>query len=297
MRYVLLPVLVPVLLLNNSMVFSAGQKETVVRILFTNNSNGKLENCHCRNDHTAGLAERVGFIRTYREKHSDILLLDSGGYLGLSDEERKGPVVFRLMDIMGYDAWGIGDQELYGSFKRFMSLFGKYTDRIINASLVDDKGKTVFKAYQIFTIGDVRIGVTGLFSTETFKFFPDRSRDFAFENPDVILERLLPVLRKSCDYVVVLSQMGKNEDVALAEKWQDIDLIIGGHSQTLLDSAMDVSGCRIVQAGKGGGRVGEIVLTFDRSGKLKNFTYKLIELDETYTIPDDILPLVKQPSQ
>ena len=86
--------------------------------------------------------------------------------------------------------------------------------------------------------------------------------------------------------------MGKNNDVATAEKYPDIDLIIGGHSQTLLEEAIDVSGCRIVQAGKGGGRVGEIILTFDEEKVLKNFTYGLIEMDENYPIPENIKPII-----
>ena len=288
-----MPVLVPAVLLNAGITFTA-QEESTVRILFTNNSNGKLENCHCRNDSTGGLAERVGFIRKYREKHPDFLLLDSGGYLGLSDVERKGPKVFELMGIMGYDAWGIGDQELYKGFRRFMESFGDQTGRLINASLVDSIGKPVFKPYQIFEIGDIRIGVIGVFSAETFRFFPDESRDFMFENPDAVLDRLAPEVKKSADFIVLLSQMGRIEDVKLAGRRKDIDLIIGGHSQTLLNEALSVSGCRIVQAGKGGGRVGEIILTFDVQKKqLLDFTYKLIELDVSYPIPEDIKPLIK----
>ena len=286
-------VLAPVVLLNTGVACHA-QKVTTVRILFTNNSNGKLENCHCRNDSTGGLAERVGFVRKYREQHPEFLLLDSGGYLGLSDVERKGPKVFELMGIMGYDAWGIGDQELYKGFRRFMESFGDQTGRLINASLVDSIGKPVFKPYQIFEIGDIRIGVIGVFSAETFRFFPDESRDFTFENPDAVLDRLAPEVKKSADFIVLLSQMGRIEDVKLAGRRKDIDLIIGGHSQTLLNEAQSVSGCKIVQAGKGGGRVGEIILTFDVQKKqLLDFTYKLIELDESYPIPEDIKPLIK----
>lgn len=288
-----MPVLVPAVLLNAGITFTA-QEESTVRILFTNNSNGKLENCHCRNDSTGGLAERVGFIRKYREKYPEFLLLDSGGYLGLYDVERKGPMVFKLMGIMGYDAWGIGDQELYRGFGRFMELFGDPTGRLISASLVDCDGKPVFKPYQLFEIGDIRIGVIGIFSAETFRFFPDEGRDFTFESPDAVLDRLVPEVKKSADFIVLLSQMGKKEDVELAERRNDIDLIIGGHSQTLLNEALNVSGCRIVQAGKGGGRVGEILLTFDvQKKRLRDFKYSLIELDESYSIPEDIKPLLK----
>ena len=288
--------LIPAVLLNSGICFTEDETGTV-RILFTNNSNGKLENCHCRNDHTGGMGERVGFIRTYRKKYPDFLLFDSGGYLGLSNVRRKGPAAFKLMSIMKYDALSIGDQELYGSLKQFMSMFGGYSGLMTNASLVDNDGKPVFEPYRIFTVGEIKIGVIGILSAETFRFFPDSSRDFAFEDPDVILDRLVPELRKSCDYIILLSQMGKNEDVKLAERRDDIDLIIGGHSQTLLKEALEISGCRIVQAGKGGGRLGEIVLHFGQKGeKLKNFEYKLIELGESYKIPEDIKPLIKAAS-
>ena len=288
--------LIPTILLNNGISFTQYDTE-IVRILFTNNSNGKLENCQCRNDHTGGLGERVGFIRTYRKKYPDFLLMDSGGYLGLSNVRRKGPATFKLMKIMKYDALSIGDQELYGSLKQFMNMFGGYSELMTNASLVDSDGKPVFEPYRIFTVGDINIGVIGILSTETFRFFPDSSRDFAFEDPDVTLDRLVPELKKSCDYIILLSQMGKNEDVKLAKRRNDIDLIIGGHSQTLLKEALDISGCRIVQAGKGGGRLGEIVLHFSRGEKmLTNFIYKLIELDESYKIPEDIKPIIKATS-
>ncbi|MFC1607852.1 hypothetical protein ACFL47_07765 [Candidatus Latescibacterota bacterium] len=286
--------LLPVLVLLSSAVSFDASADSTVRILFTNNSNSKLSNCYCRNDSTGGLAERVGFLRTYREKHPDVLLLDSGGYLGLTDIEKKGPAVFKLMRIMEYDAFGIGDQELYRGYARFMTLFGDQTERLINASLIDSDGKPVFTPFRIFDAGEIRVGVVGILSAETFRFFPDKSRDFAFDLPAAILDRLVPEMRKKCDYVVVLSQMGRKEDIALAESREDIDLIIGGHSQTLLEEAITVGKCRIVQAGKGGGRVGEVIVNIDNYRNIKEFEYKLIKIDETFEVPEDIKPIIEQ---
>ena len=166
--------LIPVLLLGNVTCITA-QQDVNVRILFTNNTNGKLENCHCRNDNTGGLAERTGFIKSYREKYTDILLFDSGGYMGLYDIDRTGPKILKLMNMMRYDAWGIGDQELYRGFERFSTRFDGFRERLINASLVDENGKAVFERYKIFNVGTIRIGVTGLVSAETFRFFPTRA--------------------------------------------------------------------------------------------------------------------------
>ncbi len=100
------------------------------------------------------------------------------------------------------------------------------------------------------------------------------------------------MLRKSSDYVIILSQLGRKSDEELANKVPGINLIIGGHSQTLLEEAIVISGCRIVQAGKNGGHVGEIVLTFDKAKKIKSFAYKLLEVSKKYTIRPEIKTIV-----
>jgi len=264
-----------------------------VRILFTNNSNGKLKDCNCPNDPYGGYAERVDFIRSYREKHDNILLLDSGGWLGLYRVEKQGPVVLKLMDMMGYNAWGIGDQELYHGLSTFLGRFGEWRPRIVNAALRTEDGGNVFDPYRVITVGGVRFGVLGLVSDVTFRFFTDERKDFTVADAAETLGKLLPELERSCDYIIVLSQMGKDSDVEIASAWPGIDLIIGGHSQTLLEEPVRVGNCRIVQAGKNGGHVGEIVATFDPSGEIRDFSYRLIEIDDTYTIPEDVAPLIE----
>ena len=66
------------------------------------------------------------------------------------------------MEIMGYNAYGIGDQELYYSLTGFLDKNKRWTGSIISASLRTAEGKPVFTPYKIFTLNDVRIGVTGL---------------------------------------------------------------------------------------------------------------------------------------
>ncbi len=271
----------------------AYKKEATVRILFTNNSNGKLKDCNCPTDPYGGLAERVSLMREYRERYSDILLLDSGGYFGLSRVEKNGPIVLELMELMEYDTWGIGDQELYHGLARFLNSFGSSSDSIVNASLSTKDGNPVFTPYRIFTVQDVRIGILGLLAEETFRFFPADNRDFTVENPDSTLTRFLPELKRSCDYIVVLSQRGREKDIETAKKWPGIDLIIGGHSQTLLEKAIHISDCRIVQAGKNGGRVGEILVRFDQEKEVTDFAYKLFKVTDRYKISPDIQKIIE----
>jgi len=282
--------LLPVLLLGSLTVKAANDK--IVRILFTNNSNGKLVDCNCRNDPFGGLAERASLIREYRLLYPDMLLLDSGGYLGLSDVDRKGPVVFKLMEIMGYNAWGVGEQELYRGMSRFHTLSEGYHERMVSATLMDTNGEKLFHPWRIFTVDSVRIAVIGISGAESFTWLPKDNMDFACRQPDSTLAELLPMLRRSSDFIVVLSQLGRKSDEALVKRIQGIDLIIGGHSQTLIEEPIVISGCRIVQAGKNGGHVGEIIVTFDKGKKIKNVTYKLLEVSKRYTILPEIKTII-----
>lgn len=265
---------------------------TTVRILFTSNSNGKLMDCNCRNDPYGGLAERVSLVRDYRSRHADMLLLDAGGYLGLTDVDRKAPRVFALMNLMGYDAWGVGDQELYRGLEKFVLLLGDDREKVVSASIRNRKGEDAFTPYKIFTVGSVRIAVTGIAAPETFAFSPKDAIDFTWEKPEETLKKLLPELRRRADYVVVLSQMGYDVDRGIAGKILGIDLIIGSHSQTLLEREVKEGSCRIVQAGKNGGRVGEVTLAFDGKRTMKRFSYRLVAVDKTYKIPSEVIPIV-----
>ncbi len=268
------------------------QRRAAARILFTNNSNGKLVDCNCRNDPYGGLAERVGLVREYRAEYPEALVLDSGGYFGLSNPKVKGNLILNLMDLMGYDMVGIGDQELYNGLGNFLESYGWYRDRIVNASIRDLEGELVFTPYKIVHRGGINIGVTGIVSKETFKFFPAERIDFTVEEPDSVMARILPELKRSCDYIVVLSQMGVDCDKEIAARWTDIDLIIGGHSQTLIEKPIRTGETRIVQTGKGGGRVGEIVLGFGESNTNESFKYKLFEISDRYTILPEIQTLL-----
>jgi len=272
------------------------ETDTVVRVLFTNNSNGKLVSCNCPNDPFGGLAERVALIRTYREKNGDsFLLLDSGGFWGLSNIERNGPLVLKLMDIMGYAAWGVGDQELYNGLATFLKLSEPWRKKIITASISSAEGDSLFVPYRVVTLNGIRLGITGIASPgETFRYFPEERKDFSVEEPDVALGRVMTVLERSSDYIIVLSQMGADVDREIAARWPGIDLIIGGHSQTLIEQPVTVSQCRIVQAGRNAGRVGEIVLVFDVAKNVIDFSYHLMEVNDTYMIPVDILEFLNE---
>jgi len=67
----------------------------------------------------------------------------------------------------------------------------------------------------------------------------------------------------SADVVIALTHEGHDKDRLLAKEVNGIDIIVGSHSQSALDSGDVVNNCLIVQAGKEGYYVGVVELVFD----------------------------------
>jgi len=68
-------------------------------------------------------------------------------------------------------------------------------------------------------------------------------------------------MRKRCDVFLALNHMGVEEDKKLAERMPELDLIVGGHSHTRLDTGIVVNGVLITQAGEYLQYVGRTELT------------------------------------
>ena len=97
--------------------------------------------------------------------------------------------------------------------------------------------------------------------------------------------------KEKVDVVICLSHGGVargkdgkftgGDDVRVAEAVPGIDVVVGGHSHTALQEAIIVNGCTpVVQAGKYGQNLGELVITVDGS-KLTVDSYQLHPIDDT----------------
>ena len=78
---------------------------------------------------------------------------------------------------------------------------------------------------------------------------PDNVKGFIFNDPIVTANEYL-FLRDSCDVFVMLNHFGFEEDVILANQLPTgvVDLIIGGHSHTKVDTDQIHNGVMITQA-------------------------------------------------
>ena len=133
----------------------------------------------------------------------------------------------------------------------------------------------VIRRYVVIERGGMRFGIFGLLGKEA-QFYTGGAGAVTFSDAIETGQEMVKVLRETekVDVVIALShggvEKGKDgrftdgEDVRLAKAVPGIDVVIGGHSHTALREAIIVNGrTPVVQTGKYGENLGELVITLD----------------------------------
>lgn len=195
-----------------------------------------------------GVAQRAAIITKIRNEEKNVLLLDCGDifqgtpYFNLYG----GEVEIKLMSKMGYDATTIGNHDFDNGLDGLLKQMPNATFPFLNANY--DFSDTVIKGktqpYKIFEKDDVRIGVFGL-GIELKGLVDDRMYGKTiYQDPLVKAAEMAHLLKveKKCDLVICLSHLGykypdsKVSDVVLAKESMNIDLILGGHTHTFIET-------------------------------------------------------------
>ncbi|MBA7635733.1 MAG: hypothetical protein GH143_05855 [Calditrichaeota bacterium] len=213
-------------------------------ILFTSSANGVIENCYCPNVRLGGLEKRAQFIAAYRQRNPGVLVIDNGDNFVEYLNSGFDKVIVAAFGLMNYDVINIGDQDIAYATEEYFEL----------PALVKTPGEPV-----TVTKGAVTFSILPVLHPRTTRYYPD----FVFEHLDLDnthghIEKWLQSKAAGNTFRILLSHSGYEVDRDFAASYPEIDLIVGGHSQTVLDSMVVVNGVPIVQAGGYASYVGEI---------------------------------------
>ena len=116
-------------------------------------------------------------------------------------------------------------------------------------------------------VGELKVGFFGLISRpwdelqtqpEHLRFYePDLECDFDFISS---ARRLVAAHRGQVDLLVHVSHLGLRGDLELCEAVDGIDIVLGGHSHTVLNEVQVVNGAAIIHCGAEGQFVGQLDL-------------------------------------
>ena len=257
-----------------------------------------------------------------------MLVLDAGDYsmgTAFAAATRETGGELQLMSRMGYDATTFGNHEfdlgpdglgksigVAAKAGRVPAVLASNTDFAADDATLADLQRLakdgVIRRYLVIERGGIRFGIFGVLGKEA-RIYTSGAGAVTFSDAIETAKEMVKILRETekVDVVIALShggvEKGKDgrytdgEDVRLAKAVPGIDVVIGGHSHTELHEAIIVNGrTPVVQTGKYGENLGELVITLD-GGKLTVESYRLYPIDDTIAgdraIADEIDKLKK----
>jgi len=263
-------------------------KDTHITILHTNDVHSQIEplpSNHYKYPGLGGFARRATIVDDIRKTNPNTLLLDAGdifqgtpyfNYFG-------GELEFKLMSMLGYDLATLGNHDFDNGINGFLSQLPNANFDFVSANY--DFSNTVLdgmvKPYKIFIKDGIKIGVFGL-GVELEGLVSKRLyKETKYLNPVEITQGITRELKEEqqCDLIICLSHIGYNYknnpdkicDLQLARNTKDIDLIIGGHTHTLLpkptiEKNSVGENVLVNQCGKSGVYMGQIDFYFSSDG-------------------------------
>ena len=278
------------------------QAEKTVDVMFTHDVHSFLDR----------IAQASTLIKQQKAKNLETLILDAGdfsqGTLYQTVYSKKAAEL-RILGLIGTDATTMGNHEFdcYDTGLANMLTAARTSgDRVpefllcnVDWSKTDDYTKTVKQAYDaygakdytVFTRNGVRIAVFGLFGKDSLFCAPTCKLTFFDQYEQAAKTVKLIKEKENPDMIVCISHSGtdkkikKSEDEQLAKKVPDIDLIISGHTHSLLEKPIQHGNTYIVSCEAYAQYIGSLSMKQNQNGRWEMTRYEVLPVNDVEPDP------------
>ena len=192
-----------------------------------------------KNECFGGIARVKTAIDTRRGelKDANVLVLDAGDQFQGS-MFKSGPVA-DFMNGIGFDAMAIGNHEFDDGPEELLKFIDASDFPIISGNTIAAEGSPVagkFEPYIVKEMGGQKVAVVSVLATDTDETSSPGDK-IRFEDEIEYLKKAVADLQgQGINKIVLLSHVGYVRDKEIAAAVDGIDVIVGGHSHTLLSS-------------------------------------------------------------
>jgi len=260
-------------------------------LLHFNDSHGQTAGIDMDGMKRGGYPRLAGMVRRERQQPGPdgVFLIHAGDEFSRGDrltQRTAGAANVDLLNHIGVDLMTPGNGEFYIGLVKLTERMNQADFPFLAANVRNRlTGEPIAKPYVIRQVGGVKIAFFGL----TFVRAEHPSLiGLEMLDPVETAGELVPLLRKQADVVVAVTHLGMADDIKLAGAVDGIDVIIGGHSHTVLDQGYQTlspsgKGVLIAQAGefmKFLGRVELKLKRVDGSWRLVDSSARLMPVDQ-----------------
>jgi 2',3'-cyclic-nucleotide 2'-phosphodiesterase (5'-nucleotidase family) len=214
-------------------------------ILHTNDLHGKLDE-----DRERGLAPLRAGCGLYFDSGDCV----RSGNLGVP--VRPEPAWERLTRL-DCDASVVGNRETHIVPAAFQAKLAGARHPVLCGNLRTKSGGRPLPGTLVLQRGGLKVGVLGVsVAMVTERMAAAAASAYLWDDPVRTALGLAAALRKECDLVVALTHIGWRLDQELAARSSDVDVVLGGHSHTVLERPERVGAAWVCQGGSHGRFVG-----------------------------------------
>jgi 5'-nucleotidase len=240
-------------------------------------------------------ARLITAINDARARSNNSILVDGGDQFqgSLFYTFYKGVLAAEMMNKMGYDGMTVGNHE-FDDGPEVLRGFAQSVDFPILMSNADISGEPLLTdAIQksvVIERGGERIGLIGLTPQDTDELASPGPNVIFTDPSEAVQAEVDRLMADGVNKIVVLSHSGYGVDQTVAANTTGVDVIFGGHTNTLLSNTNDraagpypttVGGTAIISAYAYGKFLGELNVTFDDDGVITEATGEPISIDGT----------------
>ncbi len=261
-----------------------------------------------------GYARIKTLIDSYRAKYPHTVLLDAGDRFSgtVFYTLRKSQDIIRLMNDWQYDALTLGNHDFDDGIGEIEKMMKQFQAPVICSNAVFPKTTPLaqlIKPAVILEKGNRKIGVIGALTPDVKTETVHAKEIQLLPLAQTIQAEVDKLQKQQVDIIILLSHIGFDKDQSIAKQVTGIDVIVGGHTHTLLsNNSTEAEGVYptviknpeqkpvlIVSAGIGGQHIGNLAVTFDNRGDIQSYSGNTVVVDNTIppntTILNDIITI------
>ena len=240
-----------------------------------------------------GSARLVTAIEAAKARSNNWILVDGGDQFQgtLFYTYYKGALAAEMMNKMGYDAMTVGNHE-FDDGPEVLRGFMDAVNFPVLMSNADYSGEPMLKdklaKSVIIERGGEMLGLIGLTPVDTDELSSPGPNVIFTDPVDAVQAEVDKLTADGVNKIIVLSHSGYNVDKRVAAETTGVDVIVGGHDNSLLSNTIEgargpyptmVGNTAIVQAYAYGKFLGELNVRFDDTGVILEAVGEPISMD------------------
>ena len=267
-------------------------------LLHSNDLHGDFFSANVDEDLLGGISMISGYVSQVKAQNPDALYCIAGDMLqgSLIDTEFKGVSTIEIMNMLRPDIVSLGNHETDYGLAHLLFLERCAQFPIVCSNLyIKNPYTRLFEAHEIITVDGMDILFIGIITQEVMNHIrQDNLLGGLVDVEDAAREvgHICNAYRDvDIDFTVLMTHIGFEEDkklAALLDPVWGVDLIIGGHSHTVLEEPEEVNGILIAQAGVGTSQIGRFDIIVDTdTNDVHSYEWQLIPVDSRHC-PRDV---------